>query len=42
VRFGDVGWTDIAATTGAVSAVLKGLGYETSVTISSCRSSSWA
>jgi glycine betaine/proline transport system substrate-binding protein len=35
VRFGDVGWTDIAATTGAVTAVLKGLGYETTVTISS-------
>ena len=35
VRFGDVGWTDIAATTGAVTTVLKGLGYETTVTISS-------
>lgn len=35
VRFGDVGWTDIAATTGAAGAVLKGLGYETTVTISS-------
>ncbi len=29
VRFADVGWTDIAATTGAASVVLQGLGYET-------------
>jgi glycine betaine/proline transport system substrate-binding protein len=35
VRFGDVGWTDIAATTGAATAVLQRLGYETTVTISS-------
>ncbi len=27
VRFADVGWTDITATTAATSAVLKGLGY---------------
>ena len=27
VRFSDVGWTDITATTAATSAVLKGLGY---------------
>ncbi len=29
VRFADVGWTDITATTAATSEVLKGLGYET-------------
>jgi len=29
VRFGDVGWTDIAATTAAASVVLQGLGYKT-------------
>src|SRR5687767_10859590 len=28
VRFSDVGWTDITATTAATSEVLKGLGYE--------------
>nr|WP_207210764.1 choline ABC transporter substrate-binding protein [Lichenibacterium minor] len=27
VRFSDVGWTDITATTAATSAILKGLGY---------------
>ena len=27
VRFSDVGWTDITATTAATSEVLKGLGY---------------
>ncbi|NLR73846.1 choline ABC transporter substrate-binding protein [Leeia aquatica] len=35
VRFADVGWTDIAATTGLASTVLEGLGYKTSTTISS-------
>lgn len=29
VRFADVGWTDITATTAATSAVLEALGYET-------------
>jgi glycine betaine/proline transport system substrate-binding protein len=29
VRFADVGWTDITATTALTSAVLEGLGYET-------------
>ena len=29
VRFSDVGWTDITATTGLASVVLQGLGYET-------------
>lgn len=29
VRFANVGWTDISATTGLTSQVLKGLGYET-------------
>lgn len=33
VRFADVGWSDIAATTGAASVVLKGLGYETETTL---------
>ncbi len=28
VRFSDVGWTDITATTALASVVLKGLGYE--------------
>ena len=28
VRFADVGWTDITATTALVSRVLTGLGYE--------------
>lgn len=31
VRFADVGWTDITATTAVARTVLKGLGYETSV-----------
>ena len=31
VRFADVGWTDIAATTGVASALLEGLGYEPDV-----------
>lgn len=31
VRFSDVGWTDITATTGLASTVLKGLGYEPKV-----------
>ncbi|MFD1328942.1 choline ABC transporter substrate-binding protein [Mycoplana ramosa] len=33
VRFSDVGWTDITATTATASAVLKGLGYETETTV---------
>jgi glycine betaine/proline transport system substrate-binding protein len=33
VRFADVGWSDIAATTGVASVVLKALGYETSVSV---------
>ena len=33
VRFSDVGWTDITATTGAASAVLRGLGYEPEVEV---------
>lgn len=35
VRFVDVGWSDIAATTGLASVVLEGLGYKPSVTIAS-------
>ena len=35
VRFADVGWSDIAATTGLASVVLEGLGYRPSVTIAS-------
>ncbi|WP_026182861.1 choline ABC transporter substrate-binding protein [Leeia oryzae] len=35
VRFADVGWTDIAATTGMASVVLKGLGYNPTTTIAS-------
>lgn len=35
VRFADVGWSDIAATTGMASAVLEGLGYKPSVTFAS-------
>lgn len=35
VRFADVGWSDIAATTGLASVVLEGLGYKSSVTIAS-------
>ena len=33
VRFSDVGWTDITATTAATSLVLEGLGYETDVKV---------
>lgn len=33
VRFSDVGWTDITATTAATSAVLKGLGYTPKVEV---------
>lgn len=33
VRFSDVGWTDITATTAATSVVLRGLGYETDVKV---------
>ncbi|HVK90479.1 MAG TPA: choline ABC transporter substrate-binding protein [Mycoplana sp.] len=33
VRFSDVGWTDITATTATTSVVLKGLGYETETTV---------
>lgn len=35
VRFADVGWSDIAATTALASVVLEGLGYQTTVTIAS-------
>ncbi|WP_018150089.1 choline ABC transporter substrate-binding protein [Leeia oryzae] len=35
VHFADVGWTDIAATTGMASVVLDGLGYKPSTTIAS-------
>lgn len=35
VRFADVGWSDIAATTGMASVVLEGLGYKPNVTIAS-------
>jgi glycine betaine/proline transport system substrate-binding protein len=35
VRFGDPGWTDIAATTAAATTVLEGLGYNASVNVSS-------
>ncbi|PWC31500.1 glycine/betaine ABC transporter substrate-binding protein, partial [Azospirillum sp. TSO35-2] len=35
VRFGDVGWTDIAATTALASVTLEGLGYKPTTTISS-------
>jgi glycine betaine/proline transport system substrate-binding protein len=35
VRFADVGWSDIAATTGIASVVLEGLGYKPTVTIAS-------
>ncbi|ODN69465.1 choline ABC transporter substrate-binding protein [Methylobrevis pamukkalensis] len=31
VRFSDVGWSDISATTGIASTILKGLGYEPTV-----------
>ena len=33
VRFSDVGWTDITATTAATSLVLNALGYETTTDI---------
>ena len=33
VRFSDVGWTDITATTAATSVVLKGLGYSPKATV---------
>ncbi len=33
VRFSDVGWTDITATTAATSEVLKGLGYTPTATV---------
>ncbi|SME94802.1 choline ABC transporter substrate-binding protein [Pseudogulbenkiania subflava] len=35
VRFADVGWTDIAATTGLATVVFKGLGYTPTKTIAS-------
>ncbi|MEY2894225.1 MAG: hypothetical protein RJA98_4133 [Pseudomonadota bacterium] len=35
VRFADVGWSDIAATTGLASVVLQSLGYQTTVTMAS-------
>ncbi|MDR5761592.1 choline ABC transporter substrate-binding protein [Caballeronia sp. LZ035] len=35
VRFADVGWTDIAATTGLASTILQGLGYNPTKTIAS-------
>lgn len=35
VNFADVGWSDIAATTGLASVVLEGLGYQPRVTIAS-------
>lgn len=33
VRFSDVGWTDITATTAVTSEILKGLGYETDIKV---------
>ena len=33
VRFSDVGWTDITATTATATVVLKSLGYETEITV---------
>ncbi len=33
VRFADVGWTDITATTATASIILSGLGYETETTV---------
>lgn len=33
VRFSDVGWTDITATTATTTVLLKSLGYETEVTV---------
>ena len=35
VRLADVGWSDIAATTGLVSVVLEGMGYKPTVTVAS-------
>jgi glycine betaine/proline transport system substrate-binding protein len=35
VRFADVGWTDIAATTGLASTIFEGLGYRPTKTIAS-------
>ncbi|PMS38167.1 glycine betaine/proline transport system substrate-binding protein [Trinickia symbiotica] len=35
VRFADVGWTDIAATTGIASTIFEGLGYHPTTTIAS-------
>ncbi|MGR2663705.1 choline ABC transporter substrate-binding protein [Chromobacterium haemolyticum] len=35
IRFADIGWTDIAATTGLASAVLQGLGYQPSTQLAS-------
>ena len=35
VRFADVGWSDIAATTGLASTMLQGLGYAPTKTIAS-------
>jgi glycine betaine/proline transport system substrate-binding protein len=35
VRFADVGWTDIAATTGLASTIFEGLGYHPTTTIAS-------
>lgn len=35
VRFADVGWSDVAATTGLASVVLEGLGYQPVVTMAS-------
>jgi len=35
VRFADVGWSDIAATTGMASVVLDALGYKPSITVAS-------
>ncbi len=35
VRFADVGWTDIAATTGLASTILAGLGYAPTTTLAS-------
>ncbi len=33
VRFADVGWTDITATTATVASILKGLGYQTDIKV---------
>ena len=35
VRFADIGWTDITATTSLATVVLQGLGYKTTTTIAS-------